>query len=184
MIMNNKGSTMVLLVITMAVIMALGVSILNIAMMQYNIRNYSIDSKKSFYRAEDGLNEAFSNIYNLIEEASQSAIDEAEDYLNLYPLDESGAESIFYAGFKNYVTVNFKNRAESNLNPSVYNTDHNLLFFGDKLTAHLVSVYSTDKIEKHVEADIVVVVPDYLYVKNNVFREADFIMFDNWVNVN
>ncbi|MEA5095460.1 MAG: hypothetical protein VB128_10940 [Sedimentibacter saalensis] len=182
--MDNKGSTLVLLVIAMAVIMALGVSILNIAMMQYNIRNYSTDSKQSFYRAEDGHNEAFSNIHSLIEEASQRALDEAEDYLYLYPLDESGAESIFYARFKNYVTVNFKNRAESNLNPSVYSTDHNLLFFGDKLTAHLVSVFRTAKLEKHVETDIVVLVPDYLDVKNNVFRAADFIMFDNWVNVN
>lgn len=182
--MNNKGSTMVLLVIAMAVIMTLGVSILNIAMMQYNIRNYNTDSKQSFYKAEDGLNEAFSNIYILIEEASQSAINEADEYLYLYPLDESGAESIFSAGFKNYVTVNFKNRAESNFNPSVYITGHNLLFFGNRLTAHLVSVYSTDKIEKHVEADIVVLVPDYLNVKNNAFRAVDFIMFDNWINVN
>lgn len=184
MIMNNKGSTMVLLVIAMAVIMALGVSILNIALMQYNIRNYSTNSKQSFYRAEDGLNEAFSNIYILIEEASQRALHEAEEYLNLYPLDESGAESIFSADFKNYVTANFKNRAERNSNPAVYITGHNLLFIGNRLTAHLVSVYSTDKIEKHVEADIVVLVPDYLDVKNNAFRAADFIMFDNWVNVN
>ncbi len=64
--MNNKGSTMVLLAIAMAVIMALGVSILNIAMMQYNIRNYSTDSKQSFYRAEDGLNDVFSNVIYFI----------------------------------------------------------------------------------------------------------------------
>lgn len=184
MIMNNKGSTMVLLVIAMAVIMALGVSILNIAMMQYNIRNYSIDSKQSFYMAEDGLNEAFSHTYILIKEASQSAFDEAENYLNLNPLDESGAESVFTAKFKYYVTANFKNRAESNHNPSVYNTDHNLFFSGNRLTAHLVSVFTTDKIEKHVEANIVVLVPDYLDVKNNFFDAADFIMFDNWMNIN
>ncbi|KAF5056755.1 hypothetical protein SDC9_49110 [bioreactor metagenome] len=182
--MNNKGSTMVLLAIAMAVIMALGVSILNIAMMQYNIRNYSTDSKQSFYRAEDGLNEAFSNVYTLIEEAAQSAIDEAEEYLNLYPLDECGAESIFSAEFKNYVTFNFKNRAESNSNPTVKITEQNLLFFGNNLRAHLTSIYRTEKIEKHVEVDIVVLVPDYLDVKNNISETSDSIMFDNWINVN
>jgi hypothetical protein len=182
--MINKGSTMVLLVIAMAVIMALGVSILNIAMMQYNIRNYSTEAKRSLYRAEDGLNVAFSNIYALIEEASSSALDEAEEYLYLYPLDESGAESIFYATFKNYVTVNFENRAESNSNPKVLITDQNLLFSGTRLTAHLISVYSTDKIEKNVKADIIVLVPSYSDVKNNVFEAADCMGFDNWINAN
>ncbi len=182
--MNNKGSTMVLLVIAMAVIMALGVSILNIAMIQYNIRNYNTEAKQAFYKAEDGLNKAFSNVYTLIEKASFSAIDEAEEYLNLYPLDESGAESIFCAHFKNYVTVNFKNRTEINSNPTVKITEQNLLFSGNRLTAHLTSIYRTGKIEKHVEADIIVVVPSYSDVKNNVFEAADCIMFDNWINVN
>jgi cell division protein FtsL len=182
--MNSKGSTMVLLVIAMAVIMALGVSILNIAMMQYNIRNYSAEAKQSLYKAEDGLNAAFSNIYALIEEASLSAMGETEEYLNLYPLDEIGAESIFSATFKNYVTANFKNRTESNLNPKVIITNQNLLFIGNRLTAHLISYYSTDKIEKNVKADIIVLVPSYSDVKNNFFEAADCIGFDNWINVN
>lgn len=182
--MNNKGSTMVLLVIVMVVIMALGVSILNIAMMQYNIRNYSTEAKQSLYRAEDGLNNAFSNIYSLIEEASSSAFDDAEEYLYLYPLDESGAENIFYTAFKNYVTVNFKSRAESNHNPKVIITNQNLLFSGNRLTAHLISFYNTDKIEQNAKADIIVLVPSYLDVKNNVFEAADYIGFDNWINSN
>jgi hypothetical protein len=182
--MNSKGSTMVLLVIAMAVIMALGVSILNIAMMQYNIRNYSTEAKQSLYRAEDGLNAAFSNIYSLIEEASSNAMDEAEEYLYLYPIDESGAENIFYAAFKNYVAINFKNRAGSNFNPKVIITNQNLLFIENRLTAHLISYYSTDKIEKNVKADIIVLVPSYWEVKNNVFEAADRIGFDNWINAN
>jgi cell division protein FtsL len=182
--MNNKGSTMVLLVIAMAVIMALGVSILNVAMMQYNIRNYSTDSKQSFYKAEDGLNAAFSNIYSLIEEASLSAMDEAEEYLNLYPLDESGAESIFSAAFKSHVTVNFKNRAGSNSNPKVIITNQSLIFIGNKLTANLISYYSADKIEKNVKANIIVLVPSYSDVKNDIFEAADCIGFDNWINAN
>lgn len=182
--MNNKGSTMVLLVIAMSVIIALGVSILNIAMMQYNIRNYSMEAKQLFYKAEDGLNEAFSDVYILIEEAASRSIDEAEEYLNLYPLDEGGAESIFCVEFKNYITVNFKNRAEDNSNPKVKIAEQNLIFSGNSLRAHLISIYCTDKIEKHVEADIVVLVPSYSGVKNNIFDAADCIMFDNWINVN
>jgi cell division protein FtsL len=182
--MNSKGSTMVLLVIAMAVIMALGVSILNVTMMQYNIRNYSTEAKQALYKSEDGLNAAFSNIYALIEEASSSAMDEAEEYLNLYPFDESGAENIFCATFKNYVTANFKNRAGSNFNPKVIITNQNLLFIGNRLTAYLISYYSTDKIEKNVKADIIVLVPSYSDVKNNFFDAADCIGFDNWINAN
>lgn len=182
--MNNKGSTMVLLAISMTVIIALGVSILNVAMMQYNIRNYSIEAKQLFYKAEDGLNEAFSDIYILIFEAAARAIDEAEEYLNLYPLDEGGAESIFCAEFKNYVTVNFKNRAENSSNPKVKIAEQNLIFSGNRLTAHLISIYRVDKIEKHVEVDIVVLVPLYSDVKSNIFDAADCIMFDNWISVN
>lgn len=182
--MNNKGSAMVLLVIAMAVIVALGVSILNIAMMQYNIRNYSIESKQSFYMAEDGLNKSFSRVYDLIEEASQSAIEESDEYLNLYPLDEAGAESVFNAQFKYYVTAGFINRAACSNNPSVAVLNQDVIFFGNELSAHLLSVYSTDNIEKHVEVDIVVLLPAYEDVKNNLFEAADYIMFDNWKNVN
>lgn len=182
--MNSKGSTMVLLVIAMAVIIALGVSILNIAMVQYNIRNYSSEAKQSFYMAETGLNVAFSQGYALIEEAAEESLVQADEYLYLYPLDEIGAESVFNAQFKSFITYNFKNRAESQSNPTVKVVNQNLVFSGNKLTAHLISACSTDNIEKHVEADIIVLVPAYSDVKNNVFDAADCIMFDNWINVN
>ena len=57
--MNNKGSTLVLLIIVIALVIVLGASVLNIAVKQYAIKKFNIDSKQAFYFSETGLNEAY-----------------------------------------------------------------------------------------------------------------------------
>ena len=46
--MNNKGSTLILLVIVIALVIVLGLSILNTAVNHYEIKKFNIDSKESF----------------------------------------------------------------------------------------------------------------------------------------
>ena len=43
--MNNKGSTMVLLVIVIALVIVLGTSVLSVAAKQYEIKRVNMDSK-------------------------------------------------------------------------------------------------------------------------------------------
>jgi len=179
--MNDKGSTLVLLVIVMTIIIALGVSILDIAMMQYNIKKYNTEAKQSFYMSETGLNEAFVDAYKLIGEATEDSLIKAEEYLLLFPLNESEAESIFKANYKLYITVNLRNRVLKSSNPAVEVTNENpLVFVDDMLTANVMSKYNSVNIEKITFVDLIILVPGYYYIKNNVFDISDYIMFDNW----
>ena len=85
--MNNKGSTMVLLIIVIALIIVLGTSVLNVAVKQYEIKKFNIDSKQAFYISETGLNEAFVKSCALIDESTIKALQMAEEHLLLNPLN-------------------------------------------------------------------------------------------------
>ena len=97
--MKNKGSTMVLLVIVIALIIILGASVLNIAVKQYAIKKFNIDSKQAFYISETGLNESYVKSCLLIDESIRKALQMAEDYLLLNPLDKIEADNIFITNY-------------------------------------------------------------------------------------
>ena len=63
---NNKGSTMVMLVIAVAVISLLGTSILAVTLMNYRIKLANTEMKTAFYLSESGLDRAYENAYKLI----------------------------------------------------------------------------------------------------------------------
>ncbi len=179
--MNNKGSTLVLLVIVIAIVIVLGVSILNISMMQYELKRFNTESKKTFYMSETGLNVAFVDAYGLMEEATEVSLEKAEEYLFLFPLNEMEAENIFEESYKLYVTANLENRVYRGLNPIVEVTNGGtLVFIDDKLTANVMSKYNSENVEKTACVDLIILVPGYYDVKNNVFDLHDYLEFDNW----
>ena len=77
-ISNNKGSTMVLLVVAIAVISLLGTSILGVTMMNYKIKKTNSDLKYSFYMSETGLDIAYAEAYAVILQAVEDANDAAQ----------------------------------------------------------------------------------------------------------
>ncbi|MEL7649818.1 MAG: hypothetical protein AAGU76_17115 [Sedimentibacter sp.] len=180
--MNTKGSVLVFMVICSAVIAALGVSILSTAMIQYNIKRTNTEARQAFYMAETGLNEAFSEAYILVIEARNFSKSKAEEYLVSFPEDEAGAESVFSANFKSYILSNFKGRVESSSNPAVAVTNTVLIFYGDCLTANLRSVFSAEKIDRKIDAQIVILVPTFSSISSETFKAEDYVKFANWTN--
>lgn len=179
--MNNKGSTLVLLIIVMAIIIALGVSVLDIAVMQHNVRIYNTEAKQSFYMAETGLNVAFVDAYELMEEAAEDSLEKAEEYLLLFPLNEIEAENIFIENYKLYITANLENSVYRESNPIVEITNGGtLVFIGDKLTANVKSKYNSENIEKTACVDLIILVPSYYDFKNNLADLLNYISFNNW----
>jgi len=180
--MNIKGSTLVLLVIVMAIIITLGVSILNIAMMQYDLKKFNTEIKQAFYMAETGLNVAYVDACELLREAVEDSLKKSENYLQLYPLNESEAENIFIVNYKLYITANLENSVWRSTNPIVEITNEDtLLFVGDKLTAKVRSKYLSEyDIEKTLYVDLIILVPKYNDMLNTDYEMSDYIVFDNW----
>lgn len=85
---NNKGSTMVMLVIAVAVISLLGTSILAVTLMNYRIKLANTEMKTAFYLSESGLDRAYENAYKLIVTAVTDANDAANEFVDSFDDDK------------------------------------------------------------------------------------------------
>jgi hypothetical protein len=177
--LNEVGSTLVLVVIIMALTTVLGTSILNITMNQYKIIKSNSEIKKSFYVSEDGLNKAYLRVLDLIVEASADSVVKADEYLNDSLDDYSGASDIFKNNYQIYILSNMVNRVNHNDNPyiEVLNKS-NMVFVSGKLTVRIKSKYLSESgIEKSSSADIIILIPDYIDTKAGTINYFSLICF-------
>ncbi len=179
--MNNKGSTMVLLIIVIALVIVLGSSVLNVAFKQYEIRKFNTDSKQSFYMSETGLNEAYVKSCVLIDESIVKALQMAVDYLLSNPLNEIEAENIFITNYKIYLTANIENRIETSANPSVEIWNNSIVFNNNTLTLILKSSYHHENdVDRVTGVELVIWVPDFNDVHAGSYDVRSYIGFKNW----
>jgi len=127
-IYSNRGSTLILLVIVIAVIIALGTSLMSVSMMHYRIKKSNTEIKQSFYMSEKGINTSFSIAYNLVVEAIADSIDKAEEYLSVYPTNINEAANIFSNNYKIFILGQVESRINKNENPKIQITNVNSLF--------------------------------------------------------
>lgn len=178
---DKNGSTLILLVIIIAVVITLGTSLISVSMMHYRIKKSNTEIKKSFYMSETGINESFSNAYDLIVEAVSDSVEKAEEYLLIYPLNTNEAANIFSDNFKTYVVEEIKNRINMNANPKteIVNLDA-LLFINNFIKVTIKSKYiSEGGTESTIIADLIIFAPDY-----NLIDSIDLSMLinvDNWI---
>lgn len=85
---NDKGSTLVLLVMAIAIISLLGTSILGVTMMNYKIKKTNTDLKYSFYMSESGLDNAYAESYALMLEALKESNTAAQAKIAEYDLNK------------------------------------------------------------------------------------------------
>lgn len=81
-IKNKSGSTMILLVMAVAIISLLGTSVLGVTMMNLKIKKANTDIKKSFYMSESGLDKAYDKMYGFVLEAVKNGNDEVQLFSN------------------------------------------------------------------------------------------------------
>lgn len=179
-ICNNRGSTLILLVIGIAVIIALGTSLMSVSMMHYRIKKSNTEMKQSFYMSEKGINTSFSIANNLVVEAVADSIKKAEEYLFVYPSDENEAENIFSNNFKIYILRQIENRINENENPKIEITNSNsLVFIDNMLSISIKSRYiSNNSIESTTVSDLIIIVPDYDLIDS--IDLSTLITLDNW----
>lgn len=169
-LLNENGSTLVLLVIITAVIILIGTSLLNITVSQYKIRKSNSEVKRAFYMSEAGLYKAYVRVLELLCEAVDDSISKADEYLLTMPEDLSGASLLFKNNYKHYIIKNVINAVYDSSNPHTDVTNKaNLAFISDKLIVKISSKYISDVgIEKTTAADVVISVPDYAETKNGL----------------
>lgn len=179
--MNNKGSTLILLVIVIALVIVLGLSILNTAVNHYEIKKFNIDSKESFYISETGINEAYVRTCDLINESIEAALQMAEEYLSVNPSDQIEAENIFASNYIIHISASIDDKIEIEANPSVKIWNENLVFDDNTLTVKLKSSYiHKNNVYKVTGAEFVISVPGYEEVSAGNYDASDYIKFKNW----
>lgn len=181
-LVNNKGSSLILLIIIISFTTVLGICMLNISLNHFKIKKSNNELKKAFYLAEDGLNKAYLRVYDLICEASINSTEIADEYLVSYPEDYLGAANIFKNNYKIYVLSNIKTRVYLDSNPYTHVVNNlGLAFIYDKLTIKVNSKYVTNSgIEKNIASNITISVPDYSMVKANEIELISLICFSGF----
>ena len=179
--MNNKGSTLVFLVIVIALIIVLGASVLNVVMRQYEIKMFNTDDRQSYYMSETGLNEAYVKSCVLINESISESLQDAEEYLFINPLNEIEAENIFDTGYKLNIESKIKSRIETAANPSVETRNDVWVFNDNELTMSVRSSYiNQNNVAKLTWVDLIISVPEFDDVLSGVYDAKDYIEFANW----
>ena len=161
--------------------MMLGFTCLNITSAQYQIRKSNSEVKKAFYMSENGLNYAYSQVYELICEAAADSVDKADEFMLTYPEDIEGAANFFYNSYKLNVSSNIHSRVKSNSNPAVKVTDCSGLFSDGELTVSISSEYISDLgIVKTTSADIIILIPDYQKTRAGENNFTSLLYFNNF----
>lgn len=180
--MNRRGSVLVLLIVVIALLSALGASLLNTVFLNYGIETFNRESKQAFYLAENGLNVSYVNACNLIDEAVDDSLDMADLYLFDFPADRVKAESIFYNNYKLFIESRICGAIKSCGNPFVEVRNSDSLAFRNNLLSVAVrsSYIHTDGLEKLTRVNLIISVPRYDDVVDGVYDIKDYLEFSDW----
>lgn len=176
----NAGSTLILLVITIAITSVLGTSLLIVSMMNLKLKKDNTSIKQAEYLSEAGLNNAYAHAYDLVEFSIEDSLKKAQDYLEIHGSNDKGAEELFYNSYKLNIIGNI-DVINNNSNPIVKIINPVQLFFiVDSLKFTLQSNYTIDDVSQLTYVDMIIKVPNYSDVLMNSVDILDLISFDKW----
>ncbi len=186
---NNKGSTMVMLVIIISLLTILGMVIISLSVSQYKGNQLDSKKKKVFYIAEGALQGTYCKIYELVENAKSEATKKADQLSQSPYIDDKGRfnkgayenaqKETFEIAFINYMDQNYQSyiKASQEL-PKKEDLQIKIeKYKKDPFKIH-IRVKSTykEKIEKIISVTYEITIPNY---KNHISIK-DLIGVTNW----
>lgn len=119
---NSTGSTLIILLLTIAIVVMIGTMALSLAVKNHKMKNLDSELKQTFYLAEAGIDEAYILTLYFINEAIDYAISKVEEFeetemnsnLNLgnihylynNAINDDKLNIVFTGAFKNFVKGN------------------------------------------------------------------------------
>lgn len=110
---NNRGSTLLIVLITVAFIAILGTIAISMAMLNYKMKLVSRDAKKTFYTAEEAVDEIYAGLGKL----SMESLDQAytEQLSSITRQNIIGGESISYSVSNRTANLNVRKNFTQNV---------------------------------------------------------------------
>ncbi|MBS4536191.1 hypothetical protein GOQ29_11245 [Clostridium sp. D2Q-14] len=192
--MNNKGSTLLIVLIVFSILTMLGTTLYTIAVNNYKVENVNEELKKNLYLAEAGVEEAYSlivkTIYEAINEGNKEASkviknidlsDMKNDYItednsiNFNKLMEN-QEIVFKSVYKSYLNENLIKNLENEANYNLIEKDHHMIttdYDNSENIIKVTSVYTKENIKKKVTVSYKLLEPMYnqiYYYESNVVK--------------
>lgn len=178
-IIGQKGSTLVILLLTTSVILIIGTAALYLSSINYKMKVSNSQVKKAFYYAEAGIDEAYVKTIEFVNEAINYAEDKVNDNI-----EDNDFHIIYNCSFKNYIKGKCDDNSSNKGLISALNDNTSYLIFNEgypkisaKLKEHeknfdveINSVYVKDKIKKEIVMKCVINIPEVS--RNNTNEKA------------
>lgn len=119
---DSKGSTLIILLLTISVIVLIGSVVLSLAVVNFKMKKTNSSVKQNFYLAEAGLDESYIITKEFVDRAVNYALSKVEEYNelddqtsmyksdNLYSMTDEITDErkniIFSSAFKNFIKGN------------------------------------------------------------------------------
>lgn len=169
---NNKGSTMVMLVIIITILTMLGMVIISLSVSSYKINKVDSSSKKALYISDGGIQAIYCNIYELVAKAVDEAEDEADNLVKDNKETNTEYEYKQNQKFKStYVSFINNNKGQYiNKSPSLLKKPELIIKINSSKTdssnssyiyINRQAEYKVDKIQKIISAIYKITIPNY-----------------------
>lgn len=188
--LNNKGSTLVMLLVIMGVLAMLGTVILSVTITNYKMKIVQSKDKKNLYFAESGIDEAYGKIGQVVDEGIISGNNTAVNFMESIDFDleianyELGIESpyvnedgtinyavleaeqnqVFKDEYKKYIIQNIKNYIDKLNDIDEFGEGKRVIsskFDSDKFLLSLSSIYEKGEMKRGISAEYEIIIPDY-----------------------
>lgn len=172
---NKKGSTLIMVLMSLSVLSILGTAILSASVMNFKMKKIDMKSKQSFYLAESGLEEAYAVIESVVEIAIDEGNKKVKKELDKYTMEDGSIEydgnlkeamqGWFEDKYKEYIDSNLINHLNNNSyykQTSITVVDDKVKFNKDKKEFYLTLKSKNDEneIKKEVESTFTIEIPN------------------------
>lgn len=189
---QNKGFSIVMVIVAIAFVGILGATILMLAMTNLQMKYTDLEAKRTFYSAEIAMDQIKTGLQEDVSNAYAKAYSEAlEKYTSETDIErEKNFKDNFINNIKSILLIDDKYKLSQYLNNNVKinsELNSNIKMSVDDLGIHLqdIKITYTDKkgVVSIIQTDITILAPPidlFTTTKNDTIKISDYIIYENW----